>query len=161
MEALSLRVEALVELELSGTVFRQEGEVKCHLDEVALGGIVGFILIIILNVGAAVLKGWSEVLEVVEVLLVGKNVVAVSSVHVAVLHLGLSELGQGLVKGDLHAEHLASVFFLLDGPVAVIVINSGEVVIKILIDLEISNCQDWNDCDKCLVYDVTEHCQYQ
>ena len=147
---------ALGEAKVLRLLLREESEVEDHLDEVALGGVVALILVVIFDELVAVLSCGGEVLEVVEVLLVGEDVVAVGALHLALAHGGLSETLERVVVEDVHAECCASVLLLLDRPVSVLIINGVVVVVEVLIDLKVANAEERKDLADGLVDDVTE-----
>ena len=78
-------------------------------------------------------------MELLDIVGVSKDVVAVDSLHVALFNLGTLQSLECLIFKDSHVEVASGVFLLLDRPVSVIVIQSVEIVVKILIDLKISN----------------------
>ncbi len=69
-------------------ILRIEGEVKHDLNEVRLNGVVGLVLIVILDeVVTSIIKVRGEVLEVLLVLLICEDVIAVSTLDLSVLLL--------------------------------------------------------------------------
>jgi hypothetical protein len=121
-------------------ILRIEGEVEHDLDEVRLNGVIAFIIVIILDeVVASIVKVRRVVLEVLLVLLVGEDVIAVSTLDLSVLLLlglrgprllvtYLLELLKAIVilGGEVH--DLSRVALLENGPLEIIFINGLEVV---------------------------------
>ena len=132
----------LAKLEGAGLSFGHVGKVEADADEVTLGGVVALIIIVIDDHLVTVILGGSHVLEVVEVERVGEDIVRVDALEGLALGLrgGLQALKLAIGE-DLHLESIAGVVFLSLGPLAVLSVKSGPVVVDIFVELDVADLQ--------------------
>ena len=132
----------LAELEAAGFILRHVGKVEADTDEVTLSSVVALIVIIVDDHLVTIILSSCHVLEVVKVERVGEDVVRVDTLEglagglrggLQALHLAISQ--------DLHLESLAGVVFLPLGPLAVLSIEGGPVVVDIFVELDIADLQ--------------------
>jgi hypothetical protein len=85
-------------------------------------------------------------LECFGICLTGQDVVAVSATlhHVFAL-FGILYLVSLILSQNSESNVLAIVLLLLERPVAVTFVNCHEVVVKVLIDLEVADRQEWEE----------------
>ena len=130
----------LIEREFLGFILVHVGQVEGETDNIALYGVVAFIIIVINDVQVSVLEWGRNILEVIEVKRVGQDIVWVTSLQCPSLSL-LGNLQSLLLldSKELQAEGFSCVFILFHGPVAVLVVESSPVVVNVLIQLNITN----------------------
>lgn len=103
-------VSVLGERELSGLLLSQESQVQYDLDEVALSVIVVLVFIIVNDVLFTVIHSGGEVLEVVQVKRISKDVVAMDTVDEFLALEGLLIALEGVVGEHLEAEVVSGIF---------------------------------------------------
>ena len=130
----------LVKLELTGLIFGHVGKVEADADEITLGGVVALIIIVIDDHLVTVILSSSDVLEVVKVERVGEDIVRVDALEGLALGLrgGLQALKLAIGE-DLHLESVAGIVFLLLGPLAVLSVKGGPVVVDIFVELDVTD----------------------
>ena len=134
----------LVELELAGLRLRQVGQVERHSDEVALRGVVTFIIIVINDHVITVVFRRSHILEVVKIERVGEDVVRVDTLQGLAHRLLFAHHSVVLILSqESHVESTATVHLLTLTPLAVFIVETGPVVVNIFIQIDVTNSKGW------------------
>jgi len=110
------------------------------------------------HVGTVVLSR-SHILEIVQVQRVGKDVVRMDALKFITLLLDIVWVTQAvelIFSQDIHLELISVVLLLLDGPLAVFLIEGDPVVVNILINLDITNLEAREALVELGLQDVTE-----
>ena len=135
-----------VELEACRVI--DESQVKGCSDQIALGGIVFFIVIVVNEVVGSVFLRSADVLEAFEIVGVSQNVVAVNALQsqTLVVLLRCLQFFKGVIGNDLQAtEGISGIFFFLNCPVSVILVKTFPVDWNIFIESHVSDNATWNE----------------
>lgn len=138
----------LLEPKRLGLGLSQESQVENESDQVTLSSVVVLVVVVVNDVVRSVLQvGW-EVQEVVEVLRVGQDVVAVHSLdgRRPVTLDGVQFLNHVLVE-QVDSQLVLGVLVLLDRPVSVFVVQTLEEVVDVFLDvvLEVQLREDFEN----------------
>ena len=82
-------------------------------------------------------------MEVVAVEFISQNVVAVSALHVALVLSGFLKILKGFISENVHAKNFASIYFLFERPISVVIVKSLEIVVEVLIYVEYTNTHEF------------------
>ena len=132
----------LIKLELASFVFRKVGQVEGNSDEITLGHIVAFVCVIVNDHVFSVILSSCDILEVIQVERIGQYVIGVDALECLALgHGSRLQLLPLLVSHQRHIEHVAGIFFFFGRPFAIFVIQRLPVVVDVLVDLNVTDCQ--------------------
>lgn len=102
----------LIKLELASFVFRKVGQVEGDSDEITLGRIVPFILVIVNDHVVSVILSCCDILEVIQVERISQYVIGVDALECLALgHGSRLQLLPLLVCHQWHIEAVTSIFF--------------------------------------------------
>ena len=139
---------SLVKLEAVCNILVQVRNVQGKANNVALIGVIALVFIVVDDVGLPFLERGRHVLEVVEVERVRQDVIRVAPLQLFVACNWLGTVESILLAHchNLHTELVLGVFVLLLRPFAVFFVESNEVVVEILVNVNITDLETREPC---------------